>query len=161
SDSGGGLLFTNSAPSDCLARLAGNNSFTGPLVVDNMTLYVETPTALGAAAAGTTVGSHGELFLHSTSITNESLTMAPGAMLCGQNDCVWAGPIVLNGYVRVGCFPAVSAFALLGVISGSGGFEKWDEGTLQLFGNAGNTYTGDTYIQAGTCVIDKASGAAI
>lgn len=161
SDSGGGLLFTNSAPSAAFARLVGNNSFTGPLIVNDITLSVETPTALGATNSGTTVGSSGTLFLYSTGITNESLTMAAGATLYGQDNCTWNGPIVLNGNVTVDCYPLSATLTLLGAISGAGGFEKVDVGTLQLFGNAGNTYAGNTFIQAGTCLLDKTSGAAI
>jgi autotransporter-associated beta strand protein len=161
SDAGGGLLFTNSAPSGTFARLVGSNSFTGPLIVDNMTLSIETPTALGTTNSGTTVGSHGTLWLYSTGITNESLTMTAGATLYGQNNCVWNGPITLNGDVTIGCYPAISTLNLLGVISGSGGFTKTDVGTLELFGSSGNSYAGDTYIQSGTCLIDKASGTSI
>jgi autotransporter-associated beta strand protein len=162
SDAGGGLLFTNNAPdTNCFARLAGTNTFTGPLIVDNITLSVETPTALGTTGAGTTVGGHGELFLFSTGITNESLTMMPGATLYAEDDCVWTGPIVLNGNVTIGCYPSASTFTLLGVISGAGGFEEIDVGTLRLFGSSGNTYSGNTYIQSGSCLLDKAAGAAI
>jgi autotransporter-associated beta strand protein len=161
SDGGGGLLFTNNAPSGAIARLVGNNTFTGPLIVDNITLSAETPTALGATNAGTTVGSHGTLFVYSTGITNESLTMAGGATLYGQDNCTWDGPIVLNGNVTVDCYPAGSTLTLLGAVSGAGGFEKVDVGTLQLFGSTGNTYAGNTFIQAGICLIDKAFGTAI
>ncbi|HSY17018.1 MAG TPA: autotransporter-associated beta strand repeat-containing protein [Candidatus Acidoferrales bacterium] len=161
SDAGGGLLFTNSVPSAANARLVGNNTFTGPLTIDNLTVSAETPTALGSTAAGTSVGSHGTLYLFSTGITNETLTMAGGATLFAQDNCVWNGPIVLNGNVTIDDYPNVSTLTLNGVISGSGGFTKVDVGTLQLFGPSGNSYAGNTYIEDGTCLIDKASGAAI
>ena len=161
SDSGGGLLFTNSTPSKAFALLEGTNSFTGPLTIDNMMVSVQTPSGLGTTTAGTTVGSHGTLFLYSTSITNESLTMADGATLYGQDNCTWAGPILLNGNVILDCYPAGATLTLLGPITGNGGFEKTDVGTLQLFGNAGNSYSGNTFIQAGTCLLDKDIGVAI
>ena len=161
SDGGGGLLFTNSAPSAAFALVEGTNTFTGPVIIDNLTVSVQTPSGLGTAAAGTTVGSHGELFMYNTSITNETLTMAAGATLYGQDNCVWNGPIVLNGNVTIGCYPPMATFTLNGVISGNGGFEKLDVGILQLFGPSGNTYTGDTFIQDGLCLLDKSVGTAI
>ena len=161
SDQGGGLLFTNNAPSGAFALLEGNNSFTGPLIIDNIMLSVQSPTGLGTTNAGTIVGSYGTLFLYSTGITNESLTMAAGATLYAQNNCTWNGPILLNGDITMDCYPSLATFTVLGVISGNGGFKKVDVGTLQLFGNAGNTYLGNTFIQAGTCLLDKAVGVAI
>ena len=161
SDDGGGLLFTNSAPSRAFALLEGNNSFTGPLILDNLMLSVQTPSGLGTTNAETIVGSHGTLFVYGTGITNESLTMEAGATLYAQDNCTWDGPIVLNGDVTIGCYPSLATFTILGVISGNGGFEKLDVGTLQLFGNHGNTYSGNTFVQDGICLLDKAVGVAI
>jgi autotransporter-associated beta strand protein len=161
SDQGGGLLFSNNAPSGTFTILGGTNSFTGPMIIDNMTLSVQTPAGLGTTNAGTTVGSHGTLWLYSTGITNKTLTLAAGATLYGQDNCTWNGPIVLDGDVIVGCYPAVSTLTLSGTVSGNGGFEKVDVGTLRLFGNSGNTYLGNTFIQNGTCLLDKAVGVAI
>ena len=155
SDAGGGLLFTNDAPSATFARLLGNNSFTGPLIIDNITLTAETPTALGGTSAGTTVGSHGRLWLYSTGITNESLTMAGGATLVGQNDCTWAGPILLNGDVTMDCYPTGSTLDLDGTISGSGGINKIDQGTVRLSGTNANTYGGTTLVSDGTLELNK------
>jgi autotransporter-associated beta strand protein len=160
-DQGGGILFTNNAPSQVLVQMYGTNTFTGPLTLDNLTLGVEDPFALGATNSAATVGSHGTLWLYSTGITNHSLTLADGANLTGQDDCTWSGPITLNGTAIIDCYPSVAALKLLGTISGPGGFTKVDVGTIELFGNSGNTYSGDTYIQNGLCLIDKASGTAI
>ncbi len=160
-DQGGGLLFTNPAPSGAFALLEGNNRFTGPLVVDNLMLSVQTPTGLGTTNAGATVGSDGTLLVYSTGITNKTLTLEGGATITAQDNDAWDGPIVLNGNVTIDCYPDGAAFTVLGVISGNGGFEKVDVGTLQLFGEYGNTYLGNTFIQDGLCLIDKVSGAAI
>jgi autotransporter-associated beta strand protein len=161
SDQGDGLLFTNNELSSTVVRLHGASTFTGPLTLDNLTLGAETPLALGTTNSTTTVGSHGALWLYSTGITNKLLTLADGASLFGQYNCTWTGPITLNGSVIIHSLPAGATLELDGPISGPGGFTKVDVGTLELFGSSGNTYAGNTYIQAGTCVIDKASGAAI
>ena len=161
SDQGGGLLFTNNAPSQTFVQVLGTNQFTGPLTIDNLTVSVDNPWALGATNSTTTVGGHGTLWLYSMGITNHSLTLADGATLVGQDDCTWAGPVTLNGNVTIDSYPAVSALALIGTISGPGGFTKIDVGGLDLFGSSGNTYAGNTWIESGTCLIDKASGAAI
>ena len=155
SDAGGGLLFTNSAPLGTFAQLLGNNSFTGPVIIDNITLSAETPSALGGTGAGTTVGSHGELWLYSTGITNESLTLAAGAALVGQNSCTWAGPIQLNGDVTINSYPSGTTLELIGPISGAGGINKVDDGTLRLSGTTANTYGGTTLVSLGTLELNK------
>jgi fibronectin-binding autotransporter adhesin len=155
SDTGGGLLFTNAAPSGTFARLLGNNSFTGPLIINNITLTGETPTAFGGTSAGTTVGSNGTLWLYQTGITNESLTMAGGATLVGQNGTTWAGPITLNGDVTMDCYPTLSTLEIVGAISGSGGINKIDQGIVRFSGNTGNTYGGNTLVSAGTLELNK------
>ncbi|HWX23003.1 MAG TPA: autotransporter-associated beta strand repeat-containing protein [Candidatus Binatia bacterium] len=160
SDAGGGLLFTNSVPSLTFAQLLGNNTFTGPLIIDNITLAAETPTALGAGGslASTTVGSHGTLWLYSTGVTNGSLTMADGATLVGQNNTTWAGPIVLNGDVTLDCYPSGNTLDLVGTISGSGGFNKVNAGTVRLSGTNANTYAGTTLVSFGTLELNKIGG---
>jgi autotransporter-associated beta strand protein len=163
SDQGGGLLFTNNAPSQTFVGITGTNQFTGPLTLDNLTLSAgnPSPSPLGATNSTTIVGGHGRLWLYSTGITNHSLTLADGAVLVGQDDCTWAGPITLNGNVTIDSYPAVAALALIGTISGPGGFTKVDVGSLELFGSSGNTYAGNTWIESGLCLLDKASGVAI
>jgi autotransporter-associated beta strand protein len=154
-DTGGGLLFSNTAPSPTFAVIYGSNSFTGPLTLDNLTLSVEAPSALGATNSTTTVGSHGRLWLSSTGITNHSMTLADGATLVGQYNCTWAGPITLNGSVTIDCLPVGSTLELEGPISGPGGFTKIDEGTLRLSGTNANTYGATTTVAGGTLELNK------
>jgi autotransporter-associated beta strand protein len=160
-DGGGGLLFTNSAPSQAFVRLYGTNSFTGPLTLDNLKLSAETPSALGATNSLTTAGSHGTLLLVSTGITNHSVTLAGGATFVGQGNCAWAGPITLNGSATMDTFPAAATFELAGPISGPGGFAKVDNGTLLLSGVNANTYSGTTTILKGTVELNKSGSIAV
>jgi autotransporter-associated beta strand protein len=160
SDGGGGLLFTNNAPSQAFVRLYGTNTFTGPLTLDNLKVSAETPSALGATNSLATSGSHGTLLLVSTGITNHSLTLANGATLVGQGNCTWAGPITLNGNGTMDCFPAAGTLELAGPISGPGGFTKVDNGSLLLSGPTANTYSGTTTVLRGTLELNK-SGVAV
>jgi autotransporter-associated beta strand protein len=161
SDGGGGLLFTNSAPSQAFVRLYGTNTFTGPITLDNLKLSAETPSALGATNSLTTAGSHGTLLLVSTGITNHSLTLAGGATLVGQGNCCWAGPITLNGSTTMDGFPAAATLELAGPISGPGGFSKVDNGSLLLSGTTANTYNGTTTILRGTLELNKSGCIAV
>lgn len=158
SDAGGGIIITNSgADTGPFVRLLGSNSFTGPLVIDKLTADAETPWALGATNGGTTVGSQGQLWIYSTSITNEALTMQGGARLTAQYECAWVGPITLNGDVIIANYEAPNIFQVIGTISGAGGFTKADHGVLRLAGTAMNTYAGDTWLVEGAIELAKAN----
>ena len=161
-DQGGGLLFTNDVFTQTRVRLHGTNTFTGPLALDNLTLDVETPSALGATNSTTTVGGHGTLWLYNTVISNKSLIFADGATLFSQNGATWAGPIVLNGSLTIDCYPSGTILELDGPISGPGGFTKLDFGTLRLSGSSANTYGATTTVSEGTLELNKnsASGSA-
>jgi autotransporter-associated beta strand protein len=157
-DTGGGLLFTNNAPSQAFVRIYGTNTFTGPLTLDNLNVSAESPAALGATNAADTVGSHGRLWIYNTGITNHSLTLAGGAWFAGESVSTWAGPITLNGNETIDSYGAGTLFELDGIISGGGGFTKIDAGTLRLSGSNPNTYGGTTTVSSGTLELNKGSG---
>lgn len=157
SDAGGGLLFTNDTPVANFIQLLGSNSFTGPLTVANVRLAAETPWALGATNGATTVRNNGTLWVYSTGITNEALTLDGGAMWVAQNDCTWAGPVTLNGYTTIMVHPTNKVLNVIGQIGGAGGFTKTDYGTLRLSGPGDNTYAGDTTVLDGTLEVAAAN----
>jgi autotransporter-associated beta strand protein len=164
SDAGGGFLFTNPAPMRPFARIYGTNSFTGPVIIDNLTLSVEAPTALGQTNSTTTVDSNGTLWLYSTGITNKALTLAGGVNsptnLVGQYTTTWVGPITLNGPISIDSYPASpSALELVGPITGTGGITKIDVGTLRFSGPNTNTYSGTTTVLDGVLELNKLGGA--
>jgi autotransporter-associated beta strand protein len=163
SDSGGGLLFTNTMDSAPAVEIYGSNTFTGPLIVNNLTLAAQASSALGAASSAATVGSNGRLWIYASGITNHSVTLADGATLVGQAAATWAGPIVLNGNVKMDSFGASSLFELVGPISGPGGFTKIDDGTLRLSGTNANAYGGTTLVTRGILELNKTdpSGTAV
>jgi autotransporter-associated beta strand protein len=158
SDSGGGLLFTNNAPSAAFVRLYGLNTFTGPLALDNLRLSAEAPSALGATNSAVSVGSHGGLVIYNTGITNHSLTLADGAKLVGSAASAWAGPITFKGNETIDCFGVGTLFELDGPISGPGGFTKTDVGTLRLSGTNANTFAGTATVAEGTLELNKVGG---
>jgi len=153
-DFGSGMLFSNGISGQGDVRLMGSNYFTGPLTVSGaMDVSVETPWALGATSGGTYVTNGGTLFIYSTGITNETVTLAAGTSLTGQTGAqnpIWAGPIVLAGNATIYGFNYLGLFDILGAISGPGNLTVASDGELMRFsGSLANTYTGTTTTVAG------------
>src|SRR5262249_29171511 len=147
SDSGGGLIVSNSNPLGNFVIFRGSNSFVGPLTIDQTIISAETPWALGATNGGTIVKSNSTLWLYITRITNESVTLNAGAQLVGQYDCTWTGPITMTGDAAIQSFGGSSgyAFNLLGAVTGTGNLLMLtDGGNIRMSGSALNTYSGST-----------------
>jgi autotransporter-associated beta strand protein len=159
SDTGGGFFITNNVPAQSYVGLYGTNTFTGPLIFDNLTVLPEAPFALGATNSTCIVGGHGTLWLNTISFTNHSLTLADGASWYSEGNCTWAGPITLNGSVKIDDYPAFTTLELDGPLSGPGGFTKLDFGTLRLSGDSPNTYSGTTTVAEGTLELNKSGPA--
>jgi|GEM_PF-3560704 len=151
--SGSGGLTVNGTGADVGLKLAGNNSFTGPVVVNGGDLELSHPNALGAGgslANGTTINGGGTLVI-GVDIANEHLTLESGAgeggngMIQVRDAYVWGGPVVLNGDGA-----STSFFNLLGTritftgpMSGAGGIECCNDalGEVVLSGG-GKTFSG-------------------
>ena len=158
SDAGGGLLITNSTPVTNFVCLLGSNSFTGPLTIANVRVAATTPWSLGATNGGTTVRTNSTLWLTSTGITNESLTLDGGATLVAQMDCVWAGQITLNsGTATVQAYPENYVLEVIGPIIGVGGCTKTGAGKLRYSGAQDNSYSGATLVKEGILELNKSS----
>ncbi len=164
--SGSGGLFKAGGG---LLTLSGTNTYSGTTTVADGTLDLENDDALGSTAAGTVVQDGASLRLTGAHIGNEPLRLAgmggaDWATLLAEGDDnsdSWAGDITLESDVTIGAIDSTNVLSLLGNISGSGGFSKKLPGTLILSGATGNTYGGDTIIEAGTLLLGKTSGAAI
>ena len=162
SDTGSGFKIVSGATDGAFVRLTGSNSFTGPLTIDGLTVDVESPWALGTTAGTTTVtNSPGELFMFSTAITNESLTLASGTTFTAQNPCSWNGPVVLNGNASLNGFNLGGSLTINGRISGTGNLTKIGPGSATFAGSPGNIYNGVTTVNEGILLLAKSSIPAI
>jgi autotransporter-associated beta strand protein len=148
-------------------RLRGNNSFNdspptsaGNVQVLGGTLIAASATALGGTGGVTFVDTAGTLALDGgITITGEPLSLfstnAPGLLnLSGAN--TWAGDIRFFRDSTIGANPGGSLL-INGVIFGTGSLTKINAGTLTLGGGPNNTYSGDTFVNDGTLVLDKAA----
>jgi autotransporter-associated beta strand protein len=145
--------------------LQSSNSFTGTMTVDQFYLAISDPWALGSEAAGTYVNNSALLGVFgNTAVGNESLTMnssySSGAIWVGSGSNSWAGPVTLSRDTTVRVY-AGDCLNLIGPIGGAGGLTKLEDGTLILSGSSGNTYTGDTIVEAGTLELAKTAGTGV
>ncbi|MBI1917742.1 MAG: autotransporter-associated beta strand repeat-containing protein, partial [Planctomycetes bacterium] len=146
------LIFPNS-----------NLGFTGNTFVNNGTLIIKDPLALGPVVKGGTITAQdrGSLELQGTFTIGKTLTLkdlgfnSSGALrlVGGSNTIVtWAGPITVGSSTSIFTDPN-SQLTVTGVISGGSGatLEKDGNGTLVLA--ASNLYTGPTTLREGTTII--------
>ena len=159
SDSGGGLLFTNTVVGGSWARLTGSNYISGPVILNNLTLDAESSRSLGATNP-VSIGGNGLLWLWSSGFTNKALTLEAGATWVAQNTCAWAGPVTLNGDVTVQIYTAGSSLNVAGAISGIGGLTKTGAGPLIYNSGGNNLYGGTTRVNAGTLQLNVSGSVA-
>lgn len=147
-------------------RVSGANTFNGPVSVTDGTLRIANPSALGSAAAGTTVsGIDGPKIVLEGGFgmdIAEPLTLnstGPGSPIVLENftgNNHWNGPIQLLAPESVINVPSVPRpLALGGAISGPGGLSKVGPGILTLDGLTTNTFNGLTVVTGGELVLDK------
>jgi fibronectin-binding autotransporter adhesin len=146
-----------------------SNSFGGLTIIKDGDLSAAHSRALGATAAGTIVTNSGSLGMAYASITNESLTLAGdnendrGASLTSATMVTWAGPITLvtDSVIKSQTYNGPGSLRIQGVISGGGKLIKAGTDSLELAGNAANTYHNETIVQNGRLILNKTGGVAI
>jgi autotransporter-associated beta strand protein len=148
-----------------LSRL---NTYTGVTAVNQGELRVLHPSVLGSVAAGNgTVVASGAVLSVAVDAPQgpilEPLTLSgtgigsQGALHALSNQ-PWSGPISLDfPNTEISVVSGVT-FPISGQISGTGGLVKRGGGTLQLTGNAPNTYAGSTIHTAGILELNKPFG---
>jgi fibronectin-binding autotransporter adhesin len=171
--------------------LSGNNTFTGTMNVKEGWIVVKNANTFGATSKGTTVQSGAAIWL-ATGITTaaEPLTLngtgidSKGALSSLDSNNEYAGKVTLGSAGSVGnpisattltisgtidtagytlTSSGVGNVTLKGVISGSGGLTKANQGTTADTGtgtltlNAANTYTGNTTVSTGTLTLGIAN----
>ncbi len=137
-----------------------NSSFTGPVTVNNGSLWLQSSNALGAST-NITVNSGGTLFLNGT------LTMAPkalslsgggwgggGALLDNNGSSFWPGDITLASTTVINALTPYN-LTLGGGISGPGGVTFNGTGTVTYSGSSVNNYAGVTTVNSGTLQLGK------
>ncbi len=112
-----------------------------------------TYTIAFAAGLGTPL-----VFLTPTGVTGGSITYGNGALefVSGPN-LTWSGAITLASSTAIGVDSINNILAQSAAISGPGDLNKVGNGTLAL--NQGNTYTGQTSINAGIVTINSSAAA--
>jgi autotransporter-associated beta strand protein len=123
--------------------LSGVNSYTGGTTITAGTLSVAASAALGPESNPLTIGGDGTL--KATGSFNSSRATTLGGTGAGQ-----------GGTFEVDAGATLN-YAASSVISGTGSLIKTGAGTLSLGGV--NTYTGGTYIKAGTLVVTSGQAA--
>lgn len=145
--------------------LSGNNTYAGLTSVNGGVLDVQSSTALGSAAAGTTVAAGATLEVEPATGLSfaDALTLGSGAggatllMLGGDN--TWLGKIATAVASTINV--ASGRLTLSGVLSGMGAVNKTGAGTLVYGGSAANTLTGKTTVSGGQLQLNDSGGNAI
>ncbi|MDB6149348.1 MAG: transporter [Chthoniobacter sp.] len=131
----------------------------GDIIVDAGTFGVQSSFNLGDDTRSIIVNPAGQLLTYSA-VTNTKPIILSGGLLAPNNaSATWMGSITLNGAAtsnRIGVVAAGTGITLSGKVTGPGGFEKVNGGTLTLE-NATNDWVGNTLISGGT-VIATAEG---
>ena len=135
----GGLTKTNSGR----LTIQTTNTFTGGFTINQGTVSVAT---LAADNTPSPLGQTGTLLVDG------------GALQYTGPSTTWTRPITMgtNGGGII-TLPTGSDLVYSGTISGSGSLTKSDLGTLTM--STGNSYSGGTYLNSGTLVLNSASGA--
>jgi autotransporter-associated beta strand protein len=133
--------------------ITGNNTFTGPVTIVDGLVTIQSASALGDSAAGTSIEGTGVLRIYTTAATTfaEPLTLASSASttlvnLVGTN--TWSGPIALavDSHIATG-----TPFTVSGAISGNYKLGVNAYGGLSFTGS--NSYTGGTTIESGALTV--------
>lgn len=145
--------------------LSGNNSFVGPVTINNGNLWAQSSTALGNTNTPATVNNGGVLFLDGVGldfglkplVLNGGTGFGIGSLLCNGSSS-WEGNVTLNADSMISPYTS-SSLTVTGAISGVGGIIMAGPGTLTYAGSNANTYAGLTTVNGGTLLLNKAYGA--
>ncbi len=141
------------------ATLLAGNGYSGLTLVKAGALIVAANNALGATGSGTIVSNGAALgFQGSVNYSSaEPVTISGGgggggALYAVSGHNIFAGPVTLAANSTVGVDESLS-LTLNGAIGGNFGFTKTGGGQLSLSGTSANTYSGATFINAGTLLL--------
>ncbi len=130
--------------------LVATNTFTGPLTINNGTLFVTSDANLGAVPAATTAGAvviNGGILRTGTSFTNN----VKRGILLGPVGGSGSGTFQIDGVVSSAA-TLTEPEIIANNTGGTGGLTKLGFGGLTLSG--ANTYSGPTLDEVGTITLD-------
>jgi autotransporter-associated beta strand protein len=143
--------------------LSGANTYGGNTYVQAGVLEVSHPSALGSTLAPTAVSNGATLRINNGTVSvPEDVVLHGGGFngtngaLHGENTGQLIGDVTLAAPSTIGVDG--NNFQVSGVIGGANSLTKIGPGRLILDGNADNTFTGTTYVQAGILELAKVNG---
>lgn len=158
----GGMLRDNNGSG--LVIITGSNSFSGGLEIDSRTLALGNKNALGSGTftIGNPISGPSSTIIISpivdlsgvNAITNP-VTLNQNFSLVGTNNLEFAGPITFSNTLNITTLgPGTVTFS--GVVDGAFPLNKAGAGTLNLA--RANTYSGDTFVNLGTLLVNNTNG---
>jgi len=158
----GGILRDNNGSG--LVILTGSNTFSGGLEIDSRTLALGNKNALGTGpfTVGNPISGPSSTIVISPiidlvglyAITNIT-TLNQNFTFLGTNSLGISGPITISNILTVTTLGS-GTVNFSGVVDGAFPLTKSGAGTLVLSG--ANTYSGDTFVNLGTLLVNNASG---
>jgi fibronectin-binding autotransporter adhesin len=123
----------------------------GSIVINAGTFGVQSSNNLGDNSLPIIINTGGTLYTFSNVNNSKDVVLNGGIFGANNATGTWNGSVTLNGAGTSNRFGPLNAtqVTLTGRVTGSGGFEKIQPGTVE-FQNPNNDYTGDTRISAGT-----------
>jgi len=158
----GGMLRDNNGSG--LVILTGSNTFSGGLEIDSRTLALANKNALGtgpftignpiSGPSSTIVISPIVDLIGPNAITNTT-TLNQNFSFFGTNNLELSGPVTISNVLTITTLGS-GTVNFSGVVDGAFPLTKSGTGTLIL--SAANTYTGDTFLNAGTLLVNNTFG---
>jgi len=137
--------------------LTGSSSFNGQVALDAGTLFLNGTSALGTGAL---VLNGGRLeTTGGNSTIGNAVTMNVATTFGGTHALTFSGAFTLTGFKPL-AVTSPARTTITGTIGESTPSSLLKQGTGELELTGANTYTGGTFIQAGTVRINNASGSA-
>jgi autotransporter-associated beta strand protein len=158
----GGMLRDNNGSG--LVIITGSNSFSGGLEIDSRTLALGNKNApgIGTFTIGNPVSGPSSTIVISplidlsgaNAVTNP-VTLNQNFSFVGTNNLEFSGHITLSNTLTITTLgPGTVDFS--GIVDGAFTLNKSGAGTLALA--APNTYSGDTFLNAGTLLVNNTTG---
>ena len=136
--------------------LTASNTFSGDVEIKGGILTVTDRDSLGTTN-GVTKPSAGTLAIAATIGIPETLEVPGpfGSLVVSSSSlsASWLGPVVLNDDLNI-IVPTNSFLTIVGQISGTAGWIKTGDGTLQFKTTYTNTYAGQSRVQEGNLIMD-------